>query len=89
MTIDHTQTYLSHEEKLHTSTTLVVSTSVDSEIEILKSELVSLKTGTVDDSGRGTGRGKKSGARVGRNHVSVGRGRSTETCTKCGKVGVV
>jgi hypothetical protein len=58
MTIDHAQTYRSREEKLHTSTTLVVSTSVDSEIEILKAELASLKTGTVAADGRGTGRGK-------------------------------
>jgi hypothetical protein len=35
MVIDHEQTYMSREEKLHTSTTLVTSTSTDVEIEIL------------------------------------------------------
>jgi hypothetical protein len=81
MTIDRAQTYMSREEKLHTSTTLVASTSADSEIEILKAELASLKTRTVAADGRGTGRGKQGGARGGRNHSAVGRGRSTETCT--------
>ncbi len=78
---------MSREEKLHTSTTLVASTSADSEIEILKAELASLKAGAVVAAGRGTGRGKQGGARGGHNHATVGRGRSTETCTKCGKVG--
>jgi hypothetical protein len=60
---------------------------VDSEIEILKVELASLKAGTVTAAGHGTGRGKQGGAGGDRNHAAVGRGRSTETCTKCGKVG--
>jgi hypothetical protein len=47
MVIDRAQTYMCHEVKLHTSTTIVASTSVDSEIEILKAELASLKAGTV------------------------------------------
>ncbi len=59
MAIDHTQTYMSREEKLHTSTTLVASTSVDSEIEILKAELASLKAGAVAAAEHGTGRGKQ------------------------------
>jgi hypothetical protein len=80
MVIDRAQTYMSREEKLlHTSTTLVSSTSADSEIEILKTELASLKAGTVSAAGRGTGRGKQGGARGGRDHTAVGRGRSTET----------
>ncbi len=59
MDIDRTQTYMSREEKLpHTSTTLVVSTSADSEIEILKVELASLKAGAVVVAGHDTGRGK-------------------------------
>ena len=91
MAIDRAQTYMSREEKLHTSTTLVASTSTDAEIEILKAELASLKAGAVAAAGRGTGRGKQGGAQKGggRNHAAVGRGRSTETCTKCGKVGHV
>ncbi len=58
MAIDRAQTYMSREEKLHTSTTLVASTSMDAEIEILKAELASLKAGAVAAAGRGTGRGK-------------------------------
>jgi hypothetical protein len=61
----------------------------DSEIEILKEELASLKLRAVAAAGRGTGRGKQGGARGTRNHATVGRGHSTETCTKCGKVGHV
>jgi hypothetical protein len=91
MVIDRAQTYMSREEKLHTSTTLVASTSTDAEIEILKAELASLKAGAVTAAGRGTGRGKQGGTQKGggHNHATVGRGRSTETCTKCGKVGHV
>ena len=91
MTIDRAQTYMSREEKLHTSTTLVASSSTDTEIEILKAELASLKAGAVAAAGRGTGRGKQGSAQKGggRNHAAVGRGRSSETCTKCGKVGHV
>ena len=75
----------------HNFTTLVVSTSTDTEIEILKEELASLKAGVVTVDGRDTGRGKKGGAQKGgvRNHAVVRRGRSIETCTKCGKVGHV
>ncbi len=84
---------MSHEEKLHTSTTLVSSTSTDTEIEILNAELASLKAGSVAAAGRGTGRGnfRKGGAQKGGvlNYSVVGRGRSTETCTKWGKVGHV
>ncbi len=65
MDIDRAQTYMSREEKLHTSTTLVASTSTDTEIEILKAELASLKAGAVAAAGRGTGRGKKDGAQQG------------------------
>ena len=62
MVIDRAQTYMSREEKLHTSTTLVASTSTDAEIEILKAELASLKAGAVAAAGRGTGRGKQGGS---------------------------
>jgi hypothetical protein len=46
-----------------------------------------MKAGTVATIGHGTGRGKQGGDRGCRNHTAVGHGRSTETCTKCGKVG--
>ena len=90
MDIDRAQTYMSREDKLHTSTTLVASTSTDTtEIEILKAELASFKAGAVAAAGRGAGRGRKDGAQKGNgcNPAAVGRGRSTETCTKCEKVG--
>ncbi len=41
-----------------------------------------MKKGAVTATGHGTGRGKKDGARGDHNHT-------TETCTKCGKVGRV
>jgi hypothetical protein len=56
MAIDRAQTYMSREEKLHTSTTLVASNSTDAESEILKAELASLKAGAVAAAGRGTAR---------------------------------
>jgi hypothetical protein len=89
MAIDRAQTYMSRKEKLHTSPTFVATTSEDSEIEILKTELASLKSGSVTTAGRGTGRGKQDDTRDDRNHTTVDHGRSTETCTKCGKVGHV